>query len=184
MGVAVAGAGERSVSFKFGVFSDEIRVCFKGATETDTGGSKLPVELAITNSYSRPVSKTKGKTKHRYVFNLDQSRTFRADSFKVEVGETDYPCAIVYIVSPFSGARNATQVGTLTIRASSENVHLGQAKYSYAIRVLGKRTIWEGTDAFVNYCLNEGATLWSSGGKLYCTAEPVVLSINAKRIFK
>ena len=30
------------------------------------------------------------------------------------------------------------------------------------------RRIWEGSDAFVNYCINSTARIWSKGGRLYC----------------
>lgn len=31
------------------------------------------------------------------------------------------------------------------------------------------RRVWEGTDEFVNFCINSSATVMSSGGRLYCT---------------
>jgi hypothetical protein len=36
---------------------------------------------------------------------------------------------------------------------------------AYIIRA---RRVWEGTDEFWNYCVNEGKRTWSSGGRLYC----------------
>jgi hypothetical protein len=30
------------------------------------------------------------------------------------------------------------------------------------------QTIWQGTDAFINYCINEAVKIYSSGGRLYC----------------
>jgi hypothetical protein len=31
------------------------------------------------------------------------------------------------------------------------------------------KTIWEGTDAFVNYCIDHSRPIHSQGGRLYCT---------------
>ncbi len=31
-----------------------------------------------------------------------------------------------------------------------------------------RRRVWEGTDAFVNFCINGEYTIWSKGGRLFC----------------
>lgn len=40
--------------------------------------------------------------------------------------------------------------------------------FAYYMRFPATR-VWEGTDRFVNYCINESKRIWSSGGRLYCT---------------
>jgi hypothetical protein len=35
------------------------------------------------------------------------------------------------------------------------------------------KTIWEGTDAFVNYCINHLRPIRSRGGRLYCNTKTV-----------
>jgi hypothetical protein len=73
-----------------------------------------------------------------------------------------------------------------TFYASFEDLfrRTGQRTFSYKARFAGKalasgrfivktkRTpgyrIYEGTDAFINVCINDLRTIWSSGGRLYC----------------
>ena len=39
---------------------------------------------------------------------------------------------------------------------------------SHSVKTPNTQIIWQGTDAFVNYCINELKEIRSSGGRLYC----------------
>lgn len=47
------------------------------------------------------------------------------------------------------------------------------------VRFRPGRTFFEGTDAFVNKCINGGFTIKSRGGRLYCRTP----SVTTKRMF-
>lgn len=43
------------------------------------------------------------------------------------------------------------------------------------------RTIWQGTDSFINLCINSSERLWSRGGRLYCNwTEPGIARVTAR----
>jgi hypothetical protein len=155
----------------------EIELCFRGVPKeplTYLGDKvfdwkyKLPVTLTVTN-----VVKGHQSSKRIYSFNLSQAgRTIRTTAYKIEIVWGGKPCVVVEVTNPFVNGDNARRTGQLKLRIVSDGQLLGQASYRYIVVVQGRRQIWQGTDAFVNYCIGEGKRIWSSGGKLYCWTEP------------
>jgi hypothetical protein len=166
-----------TVKFGAGVLPSVIELCFRGVPKEPLAysGDKvveweymLPVDLAITNVVKR------SKARRTFSFNLHQAgRTIRTTNYRIEIVHGVRPCVDVQVLNPFLSGNDVQRTGRLNLRVASEANFLGQASYSYTIEVQGRRRIWKGTDAFVNYCLNELKRLWSLNGKLYCWTEPV-----------
>jgi hypothetical protein len=53
--------------------------------------------------------------------------------------------------------------------AIAGNRRVARGTFVVQRRYLPARRIWQGTDAFVNVCINRGYTIRSAGGRLYCT---------------
>lgn len=53
-----------------------------------------------------------------------------------------------------------------SIRARDEI--LVEGRFVIETSITPSRRIYEGTDAFVNYCINESVRIWSHNGRLYC----------------
>lgn len=53
-----------------------------------------------------------------------------------------------------------------SIRARDEILVAG--RFTIDTSITPSRRIYEGTDAFVNYCINESVRIWSHNGRLYC----------------
>ncbi len=64
---------------------------------------------------------------------------------------------------PFRRARKMR----LAISAAGASAQVGSFRVSTFVR-RGQR-IWEGTDAFINYCINKPRPIYSAGGRLYCS---------------
>jgi hypothetical protein len=80
--------------------------------------------------------------------------------------------------------RASARYGFRTAQFRDLRRRTGQWDYRYRITALGRTMktgrfrvitryrrayrIWEGTDAFVNVCINDLRRIWSSGGRLYC----------------
>lgn len=57
---------------------------------------------------------------------------------------------------------------SLRFKVTQAGVSLARGRFRMATISSTGYTIWEGTDAFVNVCINRGFTIYSSGGRLYC----------------
>jgi hypothetical protein len=56
----------------------------------------------------------------------------------------------------------------MTIRAASLGKNLGESHWAWKIEIFGASAIWEGTDNFVNICINHLLEIRSMNGRLYC----------------
>src|SRR5581483_6092157 len=72
-------------------------------------------------------------------------------------------------------ANSDYQVGVLNISVASNGKLLGKAKYSYVIRDIPGRIIDQGTDDFVNICIDQDYELLSGGGTLFCQTDDTIV---------
>jgi hypothetical protein len=68
-----------------------------------------------------------------------------------------------------SFSTNGTRTERLTITGYTFGHKVGRHVLAVRYHNENPKTIWQGTDAFVNYCIDHLRTLHSKGGRLYCT---------------
>lgn len=61
--------------------------------------------------------------------------------------------------------------GKMRVGAGSSGQFLGKSLWAWQIESIGASIIWEGTDSFINICINDSKEIRSSGGRLYCRYE-------------
>lgn len=78
-----------------------------------------------------------------------------------------------YVAWNLFPSRSFSVDGTWTERLTITGYTLGHkvGRHVLAVRYHNEvpKTIWEGTDAFVNYCIDRSRPIHSKGGRLYCT---------------
>lgn len=68
----------------------------------------------------------------------------------------------------FKDRRRSTGRRVFRYRLSFRGKTLRKGKFAIKTRYRRGYRIWEGRDAFVNVCINDNRTIYSSGGRLYC----------------
>jgi hypothetical protein len=61
-----------------------------------------------------------------------------------------------------------TTTGKLRLRVASSGQFLGDSLWAWEIESFGTIVIWQGTDSFINICINHSYEIRSRGGRLYC----------------
>lgn len=158
------------VTFKLS-FGEEVDLCFAPVPRDEIETPVLPVALRVTHVYKRSTAKRVYRSVTTTRFNLSDIGTKERESFTVgNVGVL--PCATFQPKNPFLiSFRDLVQTGRFTLEPYVAKKRLGRATYTYTMRITGSRQIFEGTDAFWNYCISEVRSVRSSGGKLYCWTE-------------
>ena len=76
-----------------------------------------------------------------------------------------------------SGRKPARQTFSFTLRIGAE---VTNGKFIVTRRFYHDSRIWQGTDNFVNICINRGYPIYSAGGRLYCVS-PALLTFRVQR---
>jgi hypothetical protein len=77
-------------------------------------------------------------------------------------------------VARFKELRRRDGQWTYRYRVSFRGRTIRAGRFRVKVRYTPGYRIWEGTDAFVNVCINDLRRIWSSGGRLYCDEPPFV----------
>jgi hypothetical protein len=80
----------------------------------------------------------------------------------------------VALESGRTGTRRATWTDSVRIQIRSYGRLIFNRSYVVSYTYTPWRGIWEGSDEFINYCVNETREVRSSGGRLYCTTDSSV----------
>lgn len=166
-GASTSAVGDLKVGYRLSAGGDGVDLCFSPVPK-DYLGPHLGVFLRVTHVYKRG----KEKRAHRSVTNIDfdlgDIGTAEREGYLIDTGGT-IPCATFQPKNPFLiSFKDVVQTGRFTLKPLSEGAWLPQATYAYTMRIVGARQVFQGTDAFVNYCINEGKKISSSNLKLYC----------------
>ena len=141
----------------------------------------LPITMNITNKEVRRENLLTDKSER-----LPGSvRGYRLNPGKdFHYGELLKPTPPFYFIVPFVGntcvhvgLENAARArtgqyllltGKFRWRIASGGKFLGESLWAWKIYSFGGGRIWEGTDNFINICINGSHELRSLGGRLYC----------------
>lgn len=133
-----------------------------------------PVTLAVTDTYRRPPTAPAARAVDVFKIHvLGAVRTWVVRTYRMHSGQDrDFSSCSIAELTVTERVRwlafYVNQTGELAIKVTSGGRLLGQARYQYRIRNTQGRTIWQGTDDFVNICINRTLTVLSQGGRLYC----------------
>jgi hypothetical protein len=158
-------------------------VCFRGLTKPQersdyTFKYDLPVTLLITNGSIRKQNEISGKSQRlpgsqrAFRFNLKDWGKYKGPAFyRVEASPNGIdPCAMVELLNsaPAGFGKYFTITGNLRIRVASQGHSFGESRWAWKIKTFGASVIWQGTDNFINICINRALEIRSQGGRLYC----------------
>jgi hypothetical protein len=153
-----------------GSYSDVVDICFHGLRDT------TPLVFTVTNTSQRSPSKATITTRRAYRFTPSDSTTFTTDTYIVDttghfVGPLSMTACSDATLSLTVSSVN--QAGGLNVRVTTGNRLLGKATFRYTITYFPGHQIWDGTDDFVNVCINNGLTVYSSEERLYCWSDDI-----------
>jgi hypothetical protein len=183
---AEAAPNQANVSayWKRSPIRDEVGIdtCFRGdfpRKENWQGVMKydLPVALLITTT-TKSRNEITGKvtnlpkTRALYRFNLSQNKSVMGPAhYRVTVSPNGRePCVAAFFnrVIPSGVDKFLKITGKMRIRASANGQFLGESSWLWENEASSGSIIWQGTDNFVNICINHPYEIRSSGGRLYC----------------
>ena len=188
--------GPVSLYWKRSPILDEVGIdtCFRGdfpRKETLDGVTyDLSVALFITTTAKSRDDitgkvKTLPKTRALYRFNLRQNKSVKGPAhYLVTISPNGIePCVAVFFnqASPSGIDKFVTVTGNMRIRASANGQYLGESLWLWQNETSSASIIWEGTDNFVNICINRTYEIRSSGGRLYCV-QPAMSFRKVKRL--
>ena len=164
-----------------------VGVCFSGdfPKRVDIYGQvkwDLPVTLVVNVKDVRQENDISGASKRlpgsqrAYQYNpkdYGELRRIRGPAFYV-VWPTDIgrrTCSRVEIDEKGAKAgfgKYLTTTGKFRVRVASSGQFLGDSRWAWKIESFGASVIWQGTDNFINICINRSYQIRSQGGRLYC----------------
>jgi hypothetical protein len=171
--------------------ASEANVCFRGdfPTKVSWDGQvkfDLPVTLVVTvkdvrrsNDFALKSKRLPG-SQRAYHFNPKdygwQKRISGAAFYDVyPTGVGARPCSSVDVGDYATKAgfgKSFITTGTYRIRVASSGEFLGDSLWKWKIEAYGGSLIWEGTDNFINICIDDNKEIRSRAGRLYCLQEP------------
>jgi hypothetical protein len=189
--------GNVSVYWKRSPIRDEVGIdtCFRGdfpRKENFFGETKynLPFALYVTttaksrNDISGKV-KTLPKTRALYRYNLNQNKSVKGPAYyRITISPNGIePCVAIFFNQTFPSGLDKflTITGKVRIRASANGEFLGESLWLWENETSSGSIIWEGTDNFINICINHPYEVRSSGGRLYCV-QPAASFRKVKRL--
>jgi hypothetical protein len=164
-----------------------VRVCFQGefAKKVDIYGQAkwdLPVTLVVAAKEVRRKNEITGTSTRQpgsqraYRYNPKDygwAKLIRGPAFYViyptSVGAQS--CSEIQLDDKGAKAsfgKYLTTTGEFHIRVASAGQFLGEDLWAWQIESFGASVIWEGTDNFINICINHSYEIRSQGGRLYC----------------
>lgn len=194
---AAPGQGSVSVYWKRSPIRNEVGIdaCFRGdfpRQENWQGEMKynLPVALLVTTTAKKRDGMmgkvaTLPKTRRLYRFNLRQNKSVRGPAhYRVTISPNGLePCVAFFFNKAFPTGPDkfVTITGKMRIRASANGQFLGESLWLWENATSGGSIIRQGTDAFINVCINGPNEIKSSNGRLYCV-QPAFSSRKVKRL--
>jgi hypothetical protein len=98
---------------------------------------------------------------------VDKQSGLKKHVYKVGGGKLFVGAGVLRLTAPtLAREGDETYSITVTVGRHKENS-------TASISFYPATTVWQGTDSFVNVCVNESLEIFSSGGKLYCTDPPL-----------
>jgi hypothetical protein len=125
-----------------------------------TQPSTAPVKLELRGAGSHGTAKTLD------VCNWTWEGTLKTRAWSVRGGSSLDSGSQWLTVE--SGLLEARRPSRMRFRGSQAGVELAKGRFSMIWEIEGWHTIFDGTDAFVNYCIDEGRTIRSTNGRLHC----------------
>lgn len=152
-------------------WTNEIDICVNHVTNA------TPLALTITDQLRSPVRSSARTSRRTYRFTASSHpRNWTTESYRLHRGSTEGSCAVAEVVISDTYAKLASyvsQAGVLTLRMTAKNRLVGAAAYKYTVQNTRGRVIDEGADDFVNVCINDLKSIYSSGGTLYCLTDDI-----------
>jgi hypothetical protein len=164
-----------------------VRVCFSGdfPKKVDIYGQAkwdLPVTLVVTAKDVRRKNEISGtstrqpRSQRAYKYNPKDygwAKLIRGPAFYViyPTSISAQSCSEVQLDEKGAKAsfgKYVTTTGKFRLRVASSGQFLGESSWAWQIESFGASVIWEGTDNFINICINHSYELRSQGGRLYC----------------
>lgn len=166
-----AASGATGIEARFHLFGEgEVEMCFAGIGYDPflDEGPPVPVTVTVAHAYKRAGTQRRTSRTFRFLVGSDVVK----ETEQYELVSDVLGCVTLRMKGPLVAFKNATQKGTLLLGVNSQrDGPAGAARYAYTMRVLAAEQIFQGTDAFINYCINELKEIRSSGGRLYCWTE-------------
>lgn len=95
---------------------------------------------------------------------------FQMSDYEDDDFSADAPNPAVLLIKPKSLRTNMRR--TYRITASQDGQRLRTVRFRLVWRYTRGYKVWQDTDDFVNYCINNTRTIYSQNGRLYCEYPP------------